>query len=329
MIAYGPYQGLTHLNRHEEAAFRSPIPLEQYPLNEDPRPLVIQKSLEKVHYVQQYAVKYLDPGFAPKPGDLIIRERETSVTQAPPLIVRQQGSRPHTPEPLVYREAPPAPPPRVPEQVIEIKGRCGAISPRRVIIERMGNLPPRPRDIIVEKWLPYRQQKRRVVHQRGGENHRALVPHNLIIEWSAPDVEVSQQCRDLGVHPADPQDYIRRHGDTLKQSHDLPSCNDDKLHHHVSSTVEVTAPTITYGNQSCQHVCLNCTPSQTEQQQQTTVSTTTGACTIHYGTNSNWSRAMSNRFEKAQINSELEGDVSALRLIDLDRYGLSQVIIYF
>jgi hypothetical protein len=88
--------------------------------------------------------------------------------------------------------------------VIDIEGVSGITSPRRVIVERMNNLPQRPRDIIVEKWLPYRQQRRRVVHQRGGEV-RGLIPRNLIIEWESPDVQVTRQCKDLGVVDMDPE----------------------------------------------------------------------------------------------------------------------------
>jgi len=34
--------------------------------------------------------------------------------------------------------------------------------PRKVIIERLPELPPKPAPIIIEKWLPYEPQRRKV-----------------------------------------------------------------------------------------------------------------------------------------------------------------------
>jgi hypothetical protein len=88
----------------------------------------------------------------------------------------------------------------------------------------MSNLPPRPPNVIVEKWLPYRPQKRRVVYQRAS-GQQAQQVRNTIIEWEAPEVEIVQQCKDLGVVDMDPEEYCRRYGNELLQSHQLPSCD--------------------------------------------------------------------------------------------------------
>ena len=117
IIPSGRYAGCYHLNKHEENAWKGPKPIHEYPIYDDPNPKVIRKNLDRVNYVKELAVRYLNPGLAPKPGDLIIRERAVNLPPAPPLVVRQEGSRPHTPPPLIFREAPPAPPVVEPEQV--------------------------------------------------------------------------------------------------------------------------------------------------------------------------------------------------------------------
>jgi hypothetical protein len=89
----------------------------------------------------------------------------------------------------------------------------------------MPDMPPRPANIIIEKWLPYRVPKRRIVHQRSASAHAPLVPRNLIIEWEAPDVDVMQECKDLGMVDANPEEYVRRFGRELVKSDELPRCN--------------------------------------------------------------------------------------------------------
>lgn len=53
-----------------------------------------------------------------------------------------------------------------------------------MIIERLPPLPPKPRDIIIERWLPYEivNQKRKVIVERvqkTGKDHPQ--PKNVII----------------------------------------------------------------------------------------------------------------------------------------------------
>jgi hypothetical protein len=106
--------------------------------------------------------------------------------------------------------------------VIEIDGTL-ATSPRRLVVERLSNLPQRPRDVIIERWLPYSQPKRRVIHQRS-QSVAALVPRNLIIEWEAPEVQITHKCKDLGTVDANPEDYVRQFGHELKCGNEIPVC---------------------------------------------------------------------------------------------------------
>ena len=113
----GPYRGI-YLNKHEVDLWRGPVPIDQFQLYHDPNPEIVKRRLDRVPYTRELGVRYLNPPPAQKPGDLIIRERQGSAQiTAPPLIIRQETERSKTPPPLIYREAPPPLPPRIPEQV--------------------------------------------------------------------------------------------------------------------------------------------------------------------------------------------------------------------
>ena len=137
-------------------------------------------------------------------------------------------------------------------------------------------------------------------------------------------------CRDLGVVEADPEDYIRRFGAELKQPHELPTC---EAHHRTVSThevkkVEVAAP-VTLSTHSHHHCCCNCNHhhcncgnTNVRPAVQEVVHTTTAAatvCPVHNYASHNYLR--NNAATTSYV--ELEGDIDALRLVDLDKHGLS------
>jgi hypothetical protein len=84
-----------------------------------------------------------------------------------------------------------------------------------LIIERLPNLPPKPRPVIIERWLPYHKQKRQVVHEKAKPLEPTSRIRNTIIEWRPPEVEVVKHVKQLGVQQADPQRYYTQHGDKL------------------------------------------------------------------------------------------------------------------
>lgn len=90
-------------NKQEVVNWRGPVPVSQYPINEDSNPEIITKrSNHQVEYIQELAIRYLRPPTPPAPGEIIITQEVNSLTPpAPPLIIRQQPPRPTTPEPLV------------------------------------------------------------------------------------------------------------------------------------------------------------------------------------------------------------------------------------
>ena len=92
---------------------------------------------------------------------------------------------------------------------------------RKVVVEKLADQPAKPQNIVIEKWLPYKARTRRVVFQRSCVPPPPN-PRNLIIEWQQPCVQVEQQCVDLGVVDADPEEYVRQYGCELKRPEDIP-----------------------------------------------------------------------------------------------------------
>jgi hypothetical protein len=139
------------------------LPLDQYPLNEDDQPELVKKRPNtKLDYIQQMYIRYLRPPTPPQPGEILIRQlSDTQSAPEPPVIIRAQPPRPGTPEPIVLREAPPPMPEKIERKVIKIVDRPK--TPKKVIIEKLPALPPKPQPIIIERWLPYEKQKRKVI----------------------------------------------------------------------------------------------------------------------------------------------------------------------
>ena len=91
--------------------------------------------------------------------------------------------------------------------------------PRSVIIERIPAAPPRPRDVIIERWVPYgAAAKRRTVVQRAGAAQQYARPRNVIIQYEAPQVRIVRQFQRLGVQSENPQSYVQRYGAQLLDS---------------------------------------------------------------------------------------------------------------
>lgn len=79
----------------------------------------------------------------------------------------------------------------------------------------MPKLPPKPRPVIIERWLPYHQTKRKIIHEKAKPLDPPARVRNKIIEWRSPEVELVKQVRKLGVQKFDPQHYYTQHGDQL------------------------------------------------------------------------------------------------------------------
>lgn len=191
------------LNKDEVERWNGDIPLSKYEINKDDDPFVITKKIHtKLEYIQEMAIRYLQPPTPAPPGDIIIEQKPNILTPpAPPLVIRQAPARPSTPEPVVFREAPPKPPPQIGRKIITIYGKKLPPPPRKVVIERFAPLPPKPPALIVERWLPFKQQKRRVILQKSKDADPVCQkPKNYIIQWETPKGKCVFFFRHLSVN---------------------------------------------------------------------------------------------------------------------------------
>ena len=205
------------VNKSEIENWKGEMDVDQYQLNEDSNPeFVFKKSNKKVEYIQELAVKYLKPTTPDPPGDIIINIKASKAYRPPPpLILRHQPPRPNTPLPLVIRELPPTTPKIIKQKIITIQGKRQPPPPRRVIIERLAELPAKPPSVIIERWLPYKEMNRKVTVNRSFQKNEFLKEStikNLIIQWKAPDIKIERYFSDLGTIRANPYDYIQTYG---------------------------------------------------------------------------------------------------------------------
>jgi hypothetical protein len=84
-------------------------------------------------------------------------------------------------------------------------------------------IPTPPQSIIVERWLPYEQPKRRVIYEKPTEVELIYEkPRNVIIQWDSPDVLVRREIKDFGIVEANPAEYSSKYAGTLKSHQELP-----------------------------------------------------------------------------------------------------------
>ncbi|CAF0850813.1 unnamed protein product [Brachionus calyciflorus] len=211
-------------NKSDFVDWKGPIPLDQYPINEDESPeIVIKKPEQKIEYEQEIAIRYLKPPTPAPHGDIIIQHEKIVVPPpAPPLVIRQQLQRSKTPEPMIIREAPPKPIRKLEPKIITIPAKKIPPPPRKVIIERMPPLPAKPQPIVVERWLPYKTPKRRVVYKKQEDVQIPEKPKNLIIQWETPNVVINRKYKDLGVVKANPDEYLTKYSRLVKSQEDMP-----------------------------------------------------------------------------------------------------------
>jgi len=84
------------------------------------------------------------------------------------------------------------------------------------------NSNPSP-NIIVEKWLDYEPQKRRVryIPPDNSKIKKFKEPKNILIEWELPEAkEVKKTYTDLECEEVDPYEYAQKYGlDMAPMSH--------------------------------------------------------------------------------------------------------------
>ena len=197
---------------------------DNYKLQVDPNPTVIKKKLqERVTIVQNVSLKFLKPIQSEQPGDItIIQESDVQTKAAPPVILRITPNKAFKQEPIVFRERPPVSPKLIAPKNIIIPGRVLPPPPRQVIIEKLAPQPQKSQDIIIERWLGYPKRIRNVTFQAPVPLKPIKVEKNVRIEWEAPDFQIKQEFKFLGVHETDPQSYNTQFGNTLVEAVRLP-----------------------------------------------------------------------------------------------------------
>lgn len=215
---------LSTTSTSEEIRADSPPSAQPEPINVDPSPVLIKKKPNQlVQYTQNVSLKFLKPPPAPKPGDIVIKqEQDVQIQPAPPLFVRQTAKRPLTPESLIVRERPPKIPAIIPPKHIRLAGKVLPPPPRKVIVEKLPEMPPKPQDIVIERWLGYKRRTRNVIFHPAQPIEPLPAPKNVLIEWESPDVQIKKEFKFLGIEHTDPVAYVAKFGLNLAEPEQLP-----------------------------------------------------------------------------------------------------------
>jgi hypothetical protein len=186
------------------------VPLSEYKINIDPNPELVKLKYPKcIDRIEAKAVKFLRPPTPPPPGDIVITQLpDYQPPEAPPIIIRQLAEDHCDPKPKIIRERPPTPPEVLEPKNIYLPGKILDPPPRRVIIEKLAKQPDEIQGITVERWLPYEEQKRKVIFNDAQPVQPINVEKNIEYVWEAPCVEKRIEFQNHGVETVDPVAYL-------------------------------------------------------------------------------------------------------------------------
>jgi hypothetical protein len=181
-----------------DTEFSETIPsIQMQNLNVDPNPVITVKKTEPVELVRNVIVKYKQPPALPQHGDVVIhQEPDIQIPPEPPLVIVQKPKPPPIEnKPILIRDPLPPLPMTLPEEHLTLPGKYLAPPPRKVILERLPEIPPKPQDIVHEKWLPYEKQQRNVRYVPAPPVIPALPQKNELIQWEKPEVIVKTNIK--------------------------------------------------------------------------------------------------------------------------------------
>ncbi|UJR34596.1 hypothetical protein I4U23_027372 [Adineta vaga] len=186
-------------------------------------PNVIQRTEygASAEYEQRVCLRYLQPPPLPPPGPLTIEEIRKPGPPGSILTIREQPTIVDAPPPLVLRERPPTPPiiPGPERKTVYISS--DSIQERSIVIERYPAIQEKPRDIIIERWLPYGPlPEREIIRKRIGGPPESKGTCT-IINYENPHSHVNRRFAVVDVYNADPRDYTARYRDSLLDSTEL------------------------------------------------------------------------------------------------------------
>lgn len=138
-----------------------------------------------------------------------------------PIIIKHEPNQSHDSASSIIREHPPdqlliSKEPKI----ITIEGE-NKVPKRKLVIEKLPQIPEQPAAITVERWLSYPKIRQKVVFNRSPQPDM-IDPKNYIIEWEIPEVQIKNELKYLGIVEADPLEYEKTYGSTLKYCNDLP-----------------------------------------------------------------------------------------------------------
>ncbi|UJR35502.1 hypothetical protein I4U23_028256 [Adineta vaga] len=205
-----------HLDPHQSAS----TDIDADDLNLDSDPIVETHEGGEQTYKQQVYLRQYQP---PTPEPIDIQVQEVAVKpqiQRPPIHVHVGPSKnreaQRTPSPILIKSGPPPPPPPSEETVFYNKYvplETGPL-PQQIIIHRYPELPPKPRPIVVEQWLPNKPAPKRITYHH--LNREEYVQNetqrlrNRFIEYKKPHTTIEVEIVRLPVVKLKPEEYDSR-----------------------------------------------------------------------------------------------------------------------
>ncbi|CAF0742742.1 unnamed protein product [Rotaria sordida] len=185
--------------------------------NLDSDPIIETREADEQVYKQQVYLRQYQP---PTPDPIDIQIQEIIVKpkiQRPPIHVyvgpTQDRDAQRTPSPILIKSAPPQLPPSSGEPIVYNKYVPLDYKPPRqqIIIHRYPEMPPKPRPIVVEQWLPNKPAPKRVTYRHVNRDEllqsEARQQHNRFIEYTKPHTTVELEIVRLPIIKLKPEEY--------------------------------------------------------------------------------------------------------------------------
>ena len=144
---------------------------------------------------------YLPPILAPDNTHVQQTYQSTSFSKASSSNMTSSKSKTSS-KSLVFREKPPRMPLPIPQQTITIPGKLLAPPPREIIVEQeeYDDEDEGPQEIIIERWLAYPKQQRKVIFESANGDGSQLQ-----MVTTADDDTLKSHLKRLGMSEADLQ----------------------------------------------------------------------------------------------------------------------------
>ncbi|CAF2041181.1 unnamed protein product [Rotaria magnacalcarata] len=208
-------ENLPRKNLDKNASEGTDIDADELNLESDPI-VETREGHEQVYKQQVYLRQYQPP--TPEPIDIQVHEVIVKPpVQREPIHVHvgpsQNRHTQRTPSPILIRSAPPQAPPLTSEPLVFHKYVPVDYQtlPQQIVIHRHPEMPPKPRPIVVEQWLPNKPAPKRVTYRHA--DHEAYAKeqferaHNRFIEYKKPHTTIEVEIVRLPIVTLNPSEY--------------------------------------------------------------------------------------------------------------------------